>query len=340
MTQDAEILNTVLSELAKLKTKYDTENEKLNKINAIADNENLRETWCDDIVTRTDDIYQPYESEQLIVEKQKYLDMLEKSRNNAADKPQKKPIITYDFAYENAGIVATSAIAVFLIVLCILFNLIIPDRFTSVIVSLVETIVILGVATIILFILKIKDRITKYRNIKKKNAENLNFNNIEYPKLLSEYERRIEADEIDCKRARSKVLEAIDGCIPNIKRSAREVALKTAEIRNQIDDGKFSIFNIRDFSAKQLKTMAEYLKTGRADTYKEALNLYISETAEQEYRDKMLQKDKENKRKLSEAEKAKRNAEMSARIAERKAQQEAKKRDEEIKNLLKKLENK
>ena len=53
MTQDAEILNNVLSELAKLKTKYDTENEKLNKINAIADNENLRETWCDDIVTRT-----------------------------------------------------------------------------------------------------------------------------------------------------------------------------------------------------------------------------------------------------------------------------------------------
>ena len=135
-------------------------------------------------------------------------------------------------------------------------------------------------------------------------------------------------------------MEAIDGCIPNIKRSAREVALKTAEIRNQIDDGKFSIFNIRDFSAKQLKTMAEYLKTGRADTYKEALNLYISETAEQEYRDKMLQKDKENKRKLSAAERAAKNAEMSARIAERKAQQEAKKRDEEIKNLLKKLENK
>ena len=100
------------------------------------------------------------------------------------------------------------------------------------------------------------------------------------------------------------------------------------------------IFFVPYFSAKQLKTMAKYLEIGRADTYKEALNLYISETAEQEYRDKMLQKDKENKRKLSEAEKAKRNAEMSARIAERKAQQEAKKRDEEIKNLLKKLENK
>ena len=100
------------------------------------------------------------------------------------------------------------------------------------------------------------------------------------------------------------------------------------------------IFFVPYFSAKQLKTMAKYLEIGRADTYKEALNLYIGETAEQEYRDKMLQKDKENKRKLSEAEKAKRNAEMSARIAERKAQQEAKKRDEEIKNLLKKLENK
>ncbi len=100
------------------------------------------------------------------------------------------------------------------------------------------------------------------------------------------------------------------------------------------------IYFVPYFSAKQLKTMAKYLEIGRADTYKEALNLYIGETAEQEYRDKMLQKDKENKRKLSEAEKAKRNAEMSARIAERKAQQEAKKRDEEIKNLLKKLENK
>lgn len=210
----------------------------------------------------------------------------------------------------------------------------------SVIVSLVERIVILGAATIILFILKIKDRITKYRNIKKKNAENLNFNNIEYPKLLSEYERRIEADEDECKRAQSKVLEAIDGCIPKIKSIAREAALKTAEIRNQIDDGKFSIFNIRDFSAKQLKTMTKYLETGRADTYKEALNLYIGETAEQEYRDKMLQKDKENKRKLSETEKAKRNAEMSARIAERKAQQEAKKRGEEIERLLKKLQSK
>ena len=100
------------------------------------------------------------------------------------------------------------------------------------------------------------------------------------------------------------------------------------------------IFFVPYFSAKQLKTMAKYLEIGRADTYKEALNLYIGETAEKEYRDKMFQKEQESKKKLSAAERAAKNAEMSARIAERKAQEEAKKRDEEIKNLLKKLENK
>lgn len=345
MTQDAEILNNVLSELAKLKSIYQTESEKLNKINEIINDENLRETWSDDIVAGADDIYLPYESEQLIAEKQKYRDMLEKSRNNAADKPQKKPIIT-DKKNPIILIIIAAIVATIIVVCCIGYNFWFPtsnsELWIPVVVSIVETIFIAGFTTTAVLVLSHFfhfSGVKKYREVKKLNLENSYYNANVYPRLLSDYERALEQNEIDCKSARSKVLEAIDGCIPNIKRSAREAALKTAEIRNQIDDGKFSIFNIRDFSAKQLQTMAEYLKTGRADTYKEALNLYISETAEKEYRDKMFQKEQESKKKLSAAERAAKNAEMSARIAERKAQEEAKKRDEEIKRLRKKFED-
>lgn len=304
MSKEAQQLSLVLKELAELKTQQRQTQNSLDYVRRkITSNENAREDWCDAIENECDDGYKPFETENFNKQKSKFLDTVIKKRELEENKPEKKILQDHKIKFIDIISIFIMVVAVISLIMCFV---------TSWIAAIFLAVALIAEALYLIICKQLIVQIKTHKEIKKQNIASAEFNQNSYPKLIAEYERTLEKYETEYETLRKKVIVAMDECIEKTNEKIEPIVVEELErVTQEIANEKYSIYTIRDYSAEQLNEMADYLASGRADDYKEALNIYIKESAERKRHAEMLEIEKEK----AAAEAADREAQQRAQAA-------------------------
>ena len=321
MLQDATELSKILSELADLKSELDETRKKLNFIKAMDNKSGADTAWCNAVTDGTDAEYLPYETDKLTEVKKRYLEKLSEARAHENNRPEPKEIL------QNKVFASILSLSIF-IVLCILCGgaIIMASSGKSAGYWGVGILVCALVVDII-YILALSPTARAYWNTKKINNENNKYNSETYPKLCTEYRETLKQDQEQCEKLRVEMLEAINENIEIIIAGKAAAADEAARLSREIEGGRFSLYSAREYSIEQLKAMSDLLSDGRADNYKEALNLYLREVADKQHREEMLRlerekiaADKSREKQIDELKKQAEKAESAAKAATKSAE--------------------
>lgn len=295
-----ENMSPLLKELAEAKTEFRQKGFRYKQLKELISDENAAQDWCDDIDHQYADYYDPdsrdyepkdihyslFENEKLEKAKDKLEKKAEAMDELRANSPQKKVILTHKYEIFDAV----------LIILAILFigELILTIFKPSSFLIILSALIFIGICLYLFLHKKLIDQIKEHKAIKKQNAENAEFNETAYKKLSDTYTAEFDKLYDEYKKILDKdVLNAVKECIEAAKREEEPLMAELTKLYELIQSDKFSVYSIRDCNTEQLETMAKYLDTGRAENYKEALNLYLQEQSEQEHRREMRQLEEE-----------------------------------------------
>lgn len=315
-------LSNTLKELAELKAECELKKEQLKTLQDILSDDEVEETWRNSICWANLDhthldyvsnsVFEPFENENLQKVKDKYYKKEKELKDLVKNKPNQKPIMKYKFELFDFinGFLLVFFAAILIAAICS----------NNIPLYIFAPIILIG--TLLYTFLRKQPiaQIKEHKEYKKQNAENAEWNETTYIKLVKEYDdkKRSLSDELE--RIIDKELPiAIRECIVLAKEREKPLRAEIAKLIAAMANEKFNIYSISKYSATQLETMAEYLDTGRASDYKEALNLYLQEKAEREHREGILRLElrqaEETRRHNEQMEESAREAAYQAKVA-------------------------
>lgn len=154
---------------------------------------------------------------------------------------------------------------------------------------------IFTVITAFVFIFCLKNILSILRALGRQQRENERFElaKTEYAKQIENYSKQLKKLENDYRQKREQVLIVFDEFIEEIQIKITQINNEIVNIKKQLHDEKFFTNGIRDYDLQDISNIIDVIIHGRADSFKEAVNIALSERAEKEHREALLRFEQE-----------------------------------------------
>ncbi|MBQ3597126.1 MAG: hypothetical protein II988_04840 [Clostridia bacterium] len=155
--------------------------------------------------------------------------------------------------------------------------------------------IIFTVITSLVFIFCLKNILGILRALGKQQQENERFELVkkENDIQIAKNSKQLEKLNNDYQQKREQVLIVFDEFIEEIKIKIKKINGDITKIRKQLVNEKFYTNGIKDYDLEDINNIIDVILHGRADTFKEAVNIALSERAEREHREEVLRIEQE-----------------------------------------------